>query len=85
LCVSHVLGPPEKDKAFYKMRDEENKIIHHSYKGSEKKTYRNKMEDWESAKVRKRKHRNKMGDWEKAKVRKRKHPETKWWTGRMQR
>ncbi|XP_048745716.1 uncharacterized protein LOC125658483 [Ostrea edulis] len=43
-------GPPEKDKAFYKMRDEENKIIHHSYKGSEKRNYRCKMEEWESAK-----------------------------------
>lgn len=33
------------------MRDEENKIIHHSYKGSEKRNYRCKMEEWESAKV----------------------------------
>ncbi|XP_022343535.2 uncharacterized protein LOC111136738 [Crassostrea virginica] len=43
-------GPPEKDKAFYKLKDEENKVIHHSLKGSSRNNYRQKMEDWESAK-----------------------------------
>lgn len=43
-------GPPEKDKAFYKMKDEENKIIHHSIKGSAKINYQHKIEDWENAK-----------------------------------
>lgn len=33
------------------MKDEENKIIHHSMKGSAKTKYQHKMEDWENAKV----------------------------------
>lgn len=44
-------GPPEKDKAFYKMKDEENKIIHHSMKGSAKTNYQQKIENWENAKL----------------------------------
>lgn len=47
----YIAGPPEKDKAFYKLKDEENKVIHHSLKGSSRNNYRQKMEDWESAKV----------------------------------
>ncbi|XP_061166523.1 uncharacterized protein LOC133175431 [Saccostrea echinata] len=43
-------GPPEKDKAFYKMRDEEDKVIHHSRTGASRDSYRHTMENWENAK-----------------------------------
>ncbi|XP_062594825.1 uncharacterized protein LOC134256190, partial [Saccostrea cucullata] len=42
-------GPPEKDKAFYKMKDEEDKVIHHTHTGSTRDAYRNTMENWENA------------------------------------
>ena len=45
-------GPEEKDKFFYKIRDESLRQIHHTRRGAERKDYQNTMENWEQAEVR---------------------------------
>ncbi|KAI0210166.1 hypothetical protein LSAT2_005099 [Lamellibrachia satsuma] len=43
-------GPQEKEKLFYRMRNDDNELIHHTKRGRERKDYRHKMENWENAK-----------------------------------
>lgn len=42
-------GPPEKEKEFYHLKDEDNEYIHHSLKGKQRIYYEQKMENWQHA------------------------------------
>ena len=44
-------GPPAKEELFYRLRDENNKRIHHSLRGRERQNYQNTQENWENALV----------------------------------
>ena len=44
-------GPPIKEKVFTKLRDQNDRQIHHSKKGRGMMIYQKEMEDWENAKV----------------------------------
>ncbi len=51
LSYNTFVGPPEKEKYFYRVRDDNNQRIHHMRKGHDRKDYRNDMENWEVAEV----------------------------------
>ncbi|KAK2183458.1 hypothetical protein NP493_312g07005 [Ridgeia piscesae] len=42
-------GPQEIEKLFYRLRNDDNMLIHHTKRGRERKDYRHKMENWENA------------------------------------
>ena len=45
------LGPSQKEALFYRIRDENDKRIHHTYQGRERTRYQREKENWEEAKV----------------------------------
>ncbi|KAJ8022135.1 Acidic leucine-rich nuclear phosphoprotein 32-related protein [Holothuria leucospilota] len=42
-------GPPVKDKVFYDVKDEQGHSIHHNLKGTQRKEFQRKAENWECA------------------------------------
>ena len=44
-------GPSQKEALFYRIRDENDKRIHHTYQGRERTRYQREKENWEEAKV----------------------------------
>jgi hypothetical protein len=51
LALSLLLGPAEKEKAFYLMVDEDNNKLHHDLHGRQRSKHRDQLEEWEKAQV----------------------------------
>ena len=53
--IQHILyiyqGPPSKEEVFYRLRDENDKRIHHNLRGADRKHYQREQENWEVATV----------------------------------
>ena len=45
------IGPPQKEALFYRLRDENDRRIHHMFRGKDRQLYQNEKENWESAEV----------------------------------
>ncbi|XP_005099297.1 uncharacterized protein LOC101847039 [Aplysia californica] len=44
-------GPPDRDRAFYELTDEDNEKIHHDLRGGPRQKQRDFLEDWETTKM----------------------------------
>lgn len=54
ICVLyfHSVAPAQETKSFHNLKDEDNDLIHHSFKGRKKTQHRKSLENWEKCEVR---------------------------------